>query len=374
MITAQEHKDIEAGKGLLAPLNKPNKIKGPVSHLRAVTLLSIIRKILENITQARTDDKIMRYLSHSHSAYISLRSTSDIVWSHRWLSSRIEVKNEKIYIIGIDMSAAFDTINRRKLLEILNTFLDDDEVRMIRFLLTNTSLKVKVQGAETLFFESNIGSPQGGSLSGKLFNVYFDDALNPVREFIDEISEVSKLLPPEAIYADDADFITMILERKERLKNNVKEILLRANLKVNESKTDETVLERKNKGERYSSKQSGDLKLTFTKEIEKWRNTKKLGSLIGVSEDIRRRKQLATAALVKMNNIWIRKDKIKQSLRLKLYKSLIKPILVYNAGTWSPTKKEEDELDSFHRRQLRKVMNVKYPVRMRNTVVYKEGK
>ena len=27
----EEHKDIEAGKGLLAPLNKPNKIKGPVS-------------------------------------------------------------------------------------------------------------------------------------------------------------------------------------------------------------------------------------------------------------------------------------------------------------------------------------------------------
>ena len=151
---------------------------------------------------------------------------------------------------------------------------------------------------------------------------------------------------------------------------NVRKILLKANLKVNESKTDETVLERKNKGDRFSSKISGELKLTLTKETEKWRNTKKLGSLIGVSEDIRRRKQLSTAALIKMNNIWIRKDKIKQCLRLKLYKSLVKPILVYNAGTWSPTKKEEDELDAFHRQQLRKVMNVKYPVRMRNTVVY----
>ena len=37
------------------------------------------------------------------------------------------------------------------------------------WMLSNTSLKVKVQGAETEFFESNIGSPQGGSLSGKLF-------------------------------------------------------------------------------------------------------------------------------------------------------------------------------------------------------------
>ena len=68
----------------------------------------------------------------------------------------------------------------------------------------------------TEFFKSNIGSPQGGSLSGKLFNVYFEYALKPVREFLEEIVEVSKYLPPEAIYADDADFITQILKTTER--------------------------------------------------------------------------------------------------------------------------------------------------------------
>ena len=113
--------------------------------------------------------------------------------------------------------------------------------------------------------------------------------------------------------------------------------------------------------------------MTINKETEEWRSTKKLGSLIGVDKDIRRRKQLATAALHKKNNIWIRKDKIKQKKRLKLYKSLIKPILTYNSGTWSPTRKEEDELDAFHRQQLRKVLNVKYPVRMRNHIVYRES-
>ena len=113
--------------------------------------------------------------------------------------------------------------------------------------------------------------------------------------------------------------------------------------------------------------------MTLKKETEEWRNTKKLGSLIGVSEDVKRRKQLATAALIKLNHLWLRKDKIKQSLRLKLYKSLIKPILIYNSGTWSLTKKEENELDAFHRQQLRKVMNVKYPVKMRNSVVYRES-
>ena len=110
--------------------------------------------------------------------------------------------------------------------------------------------------------------------------------------------------------------------------------------------------------------------MTITKEAEEWRFVKKLGSLLGVTEDINRRKQLSMVALHKMNNIWIRRDKVKRKTKLKLYRALVKTILTYNSGTWSPTQKEEDDLDAFHRKQLRKVLNVKYPVRMRNKKVY----
>ena len=63
------------------------------------------------------------------------------------------------------MSSAFDTIKRDKLIEIVSTFLDEDETRMIRFLLTNTSLEIKMNDIEVEPFESNIGSPQGDGLS-----------------------------------------------------------------------------------------------------------------------------------------------------------------------------------------------------------------
>ena len=74
-----------------------------------------------------------------------------------------------------------------------------------------------------------------------------------------------------------------------------------------------------------------------------------------------------------MNNIWIREEKIKQVLRLKLYKWIINPILLYNSGTWSPTKDKEKQLDAFHRKQLRKVINVRYLVMMGNSFVYHES-
>ena len=37
--------DIDTGFGLLAPLQKPGKTKGPVTNLRPAILLSVIRKI-----------------------------------------------------------------------------------------------------------------------------------------------------------------------------------------------------------------------------------------------------------------------------------------------------------------------------------------
>ena len=124
---------------------------------------------------------------------------------------------------------------------------------------------------------------------------------------------------------------------------------------MNETKTEETIIERKRKVQGYSCQLQNDLKMIIKKdETENWRTIKKLGSLQGFTEDTNRRKQLATAALNKMNNIWIRKDKIKQRLRLKLYKSIINPILLYNSGTWSPTKKEEEQLDAFHRKTAQK--------------------
>ena len=75
-----------------------------------------------------------------------------------------------------------------------------------------------------------------------------------------------------------------------------------------------------------------------------------------------------------MNNIWIRNDRIKQDLKLKLYQSIVKPVLTYNSGTWGLTKTEENNLDSFHRQQLRKVLNIKYPARISNQNLYKLSK
>ena len=123
--------------------------------------------------------------------------------AHRWLVAKTSIV--KGLGIKIDMSAAIDTINRHELLNILESILEEDELRLIRFLLSNTFISLKVNGTEErLSFLSNTGTPQGDSLSLLLFIIYPEHALRHLRPPTG-ISD----LPEETAYEYDVDFISI---------------------------------------------------------------------------------------------------------------------------------------------------------------------
>ena len=73
-------------------------------------------------------------------------------------------RNEEHYIFGINLSQAFDTVNRPLLINVLENILNKDEIMMLRK-LTNTCLKARWNGKSTQTpFETNIGIPQGDGL------------------------------------------------------------------------------------------------------------------------------------------------------------------------------------------------------------------
>ena len=246
------------------------------------------------------------------------------------------------------MSAAFDTIKREKLLDILKSIINEDELRIIRFLLSNTIIDTKIDGAtKKRPFVSNVGTPQGDSLSPVLFTIYLENALKEVRPILPQhTAELEKTLPSEIAYADDVDFIGFDDINIE----NVQTILKKHNLSVNVDKTEFTKLSRQETA---------------------WRDTKKVGTLIGDKEDVERRKQLSTEAIYKLTNVWIKGDKLKRVTKIKLYRALVKSILTYNCGTWALTQTEEEKINAFHRKQLKKVLNIRYPEKITNKSLYK---
>ncbi|KAK3744074.1 hypothetical protein RRG08_018703 [Elysia crispata] len=181
-----------------------------------------------------------------------------------------------------------------------------------------------------------------------LISGYEDQALKNVRSTLDSPSNTTEAhLPNEIAYADDIDFIG----NKPVNVKKIEEILKVHKLKVNVDKTEHT---------------------SVRKHSEEWKTSKKVGSLLGSKEDIEHRKHLSNIALNKMEQIWHRADKTKQRTRIKLYNTLVRSVLLYNCGTWALTKTDEEKLDSFHRKQLRRVLGIRYPTKISNKSLYKK--
>ena len=91
---------------------------------------------------------------------------------------------QEIHVTSVGMSSAFDTISRSQLINTCETFFEQDDVTLIKYLLTNTKMMIKIDNRFGNCFSTSIGSPQGDNLSPILFSIYLKEALkNPPSHF-----------------------------------------------------------------------------------------------------------------------------------------------------------------------------------------------
>ena len=258
------------------------------------------------------------YINVGHGLLTALqkgRSTSNILWCHRFLAARVQNVQEGTMLTGIDMILPFDTTERTKLIEIVESFLREDEMRIIRILFSNTTLDIKSSSNISNSFDANAASPQGDDLSGRFFIIYLEKAL------CDQVD--SDHVTGEQYYADNTNLISNCTEKKKLQLMLVTPTSAEFNLQINDTKTEHTVLKKSEK------------------ENEECHSMKKLGSLMCDQEDILRRKQLSTTALHNLKNIWTKKNRIREHVQLKHYKTIAKPVLMYNSQTWDLTVNDE---------------------------------
>ena len=198
--------------------------------------MSTIRKTLSTIAFKRIIDDVDAYLSASQSAYRRGRSTSDIVWTHKWLCALVQNKKESFKILGVDLSSAFDLIDRRKLSEILRNNKTQRSQNNTQT-MNDTGINARF-GSITTRVNTEIESFQGAGLSPILFVVYLEAALREAR------SQLKNEIILEMIYADDIDFIVKNDKTVESCISIINKTFRKWNLRCNFSKTEITNLER----------------------------------------------------------------------------------------------------------------------------------
>ena len=339
--------------GILSALPKPGKPKGPCENLRPIILLCTLRKILTICLMDRCWTRIKHELPIDQAAYQPGRSTTEQVFSIKVLAEKAITSNDfEIHLLLIDMSKAFDTVNRNKLFTILEQFLDEDEMHLVYLLTSDPKLMVRVGKDFGDMFITTLGVMQGDCFSAILFILYLAKALKN-RDLEDHFSIEPK-------YADDITLATTCKKQHEDAKSAFKNLLGKYNLYENASKRETYTIPKppapppppptlsqltKNQNNKLCWSALDWLIIENVNKVKDttpdWRKCKLLGSCLDTQTDIARRKGLAIDAMKKLRKAFNSKN-ISIAIKMRLFNTYIGSIFLYNSELWTVTKQVED--------------------------------
>lgn len=339
-------------EGILIPLNKPGKALTP-NQTRPITLVNTSRKILSSIVLDRIYDRVMNFISINQSGFRRNRSTADMVWTYRWIMATTQKFDMEFHIMGIDLSKAFDCIHRELLIESLKRIIEEDELKIIVFLLSETSLQVKIEGEYGTKFRTTIGTPQGDALSPILFLIYLETAMRYHRN--KQIERGIQVSRGHVIthYADDTDFIsTSNLDHENTLAHLAQDLAV-FNLKMNNDKTEHITVNR-----------------TSLNNLA----NKKLGSKLSMKLDMTHKINTANFAFTRLRKLFRNTKYISTETKLKMYSACILPIITYNMSSMALTDNELEKMNTTHRKHLRIMLGIFYPATIHNLTLYEQTK
>lgn len=332
-------------EAILFPIFKKGQRDCP-SNYRGIALLNVVGKIFTKILQERLGIFAERkgLLSKCQAAYRRGRSAMEHIYTMDGIVEIQRRRGKKVYVCFMDMTAAYDTVNRKLLIsKVRDMFKSDKIANIIKDLYEGTSLSVwnGIELAEG--FETVTGVRQGCNLSGLLFNIYLNDLENQLKGGISVGNATVNLL----MYADDLVIIAESRDVLQKLVNKTIEHLNSLQLKVNISKTKWMVFNQKGRPPRES--------IWINRQcVERVSSFKFLGVILqqngSFDKALTERKNKAMGALGAMKKV-MRDGSIDFSVKEKIFKATVSSILFYGVEVWgrNPTEDIEKPARSFYK-------------------------
>ena len=159
------------------PIYKGGGTSDP-SNYRGIAISSCFSKLFSRILFNRIDSYIEdnNVIGHEQIGFRKNCCTSDHILTLKTLTEKAFKSSKYLFACFIDLSKAFDTINRRALFHKLYKFnVRGHFLNILKQMYASLIYSVKTKHGLSQSFETKIGVMQGCILSSTLFSLYLND-------------------------------------------------------------------------------------------------------------------------------------------------------------------------------------------------------
>lgn len=337
--------------GLICPIHKKGDLL-ECGNYRGITLLNTAYKILSYVIAERIQVYAEPRLGTYQCGFRPGRSTTDQLFILHQILEKTNEFNIDTFHFFIDFKAAYDSILRPKLYEAMNELeIPETLINLTKMTMSRVVCCVKIQNDISNPFETEVGVRQGDALACLLFNIALDKVVREAQ--LNNRGTIFNKSTQILAYADDVDIITRTIRQAKETFTTFEAAANNMGLHVNEQKT-KFMAATKNQRVR-------DIGQNITindHNFEGVREFEYLGATITVdnnnSAEIRRRIMLANRCYFGLSK-YLRNRNLSRITKIRLYRTLIIPVLMYGSETWTLTKRDESLLMIFERKILRKI-------------------
>lgn len=338
----------EWNTGIICPLHKKGD-KRDCNNYRGITLLSVAYKVLSSIIRNRLEPYVEARIGSYQTGFRPGRSTRDQMFNIRQMMEKLWEYGYDLHHLFIDFKQAYDSVGRQALWQAMHELqIPSKYIRMVRASIANSKGRVRIQNDLSNAFGISCGLRQGDGMSPLLFNIVLEWVIRKAQ--VNTRGTIVNKSTQILAYADDIDVVTRNIRDLERNFLEIQEAAGHMGLKINQSKT---------KYMKMTSNPNEEPSIQIGQQVfENVKSFEYLGSTVtasnSVSEEIRKRITAGNRGMFGLSSVF-RSKELQRSSKIKVYKTLLRPAVLYGCEAWTLTQANQQKLAAFERKVLRKI-------------------
>lgn len=354
--------------GIIVPIYKNKGDANSPSNYRGITLASSLGKLFTSILKSRYMNFIEQNnkLNHEQFGFRCNSRTTDSLFIFQQLLYKYFGNKQKVYTCFIDYEKAFDTVWQKGLLfKLSKNGVKGKFYELIRTMHENIHSCVQVdQNTQTEMFHCNKGIMQGDSLSPVLFTTFMND----VPEYLKQNHCLGLSFYERTInclmFADDLIIMSPTAEGLQKSMNTICSHARKWKLKINLKKSNVMIFRANG---HYIPNHKFSLNNTNIEIVDKQTY---LGLVFTPSGKFSYARTVLSNKAKKtvghIRSLLSNCTTIPISLLLKLFDSLVKPVLLYGCEIWGPelllykTEFDRSAIEQTHLRFCKQILNIPF--------------